>query len=107
MFILYPRLQRQIVYACVSPKAKLFSLQLNNQSKILFRRFLPFALSFQLCSGFVGPQGSSLGPIATVMTPSLLHYAFTLRSASEIVSKLLFTHKKFCFKQVRYLYKLK
>ena len=23
------------------------------------------------------------------------------RSASEIVSKLLFTHKKFCFKQVR------
>ena len=34
-----------------SPKAKLFSLQMNNQSKILFRRFLPFALSFQLCSG--------------------------------------------------------
>ena len=53
-FILNPRLQRQIVYACVSPKAKLFSLQLNNQSKILFRRFLPFALSFQLCSG---PEG--------------------------------------------------
>ena len=27
------------------------SLQLNNKSKILFRRFLPFTLSFQLCSG--------------------------------------------------------
>ena len=53
-FILNPRLQCQIVYACVSPKAKLFSLQLNNQSKILFRRFLPFALSFLLCSG---PEG--------------------------------------------------
>ena len=53
-FILNPRLQRQILYACVSPKAKLFSFQLNNQSKILFRRFLPFALSSQLCSG---PKG--------------------------------------------------
>ena len=51
---LNPCLQRQIVYACVSPKAKLFSLQLNNQSKIPFRRFLPFELSFQLCSG---PEG--------------------------------------------------
>ena len=36
-FVLNPRLLRQIVYAFVSPKAKLFSLQLNNQSKILFR----------------------------------------------------------------------
>ena len=48
-----------------------------------------------------------MGPIATGTTPSLLHYASTLRSASEIVSMLLYTHKKFCFKQVRYLYKLK
>ena len=38
----------QIVYACISPQVKLFSLQLENQSKILFRRFLPFALSFQV-----------------------------------------------------------
>ena len=42
-------------------------------------------------------------------TPSRQHVSVRapLRSAFEIVSKLLFTHKKFCFKLVRYLYNLK
>ena len=35
---------------------------------------------------------------------SLLHDAQALRSVSEVVSKLLFSHNFFCFKQVRYVY---
>ena len=42
---------RRRLFLIPAYKAKLFSLQLKNQSKILFRRFLPFTLSFQLCSG--------------------------------------------------------
>ena len=95
-FILNSRLQSQIVYSCISPQAKLFSLQLNNQSKILFRCFLPFALGFHLCSG-----------------PGGVHRDLQLSVRCRVYfttckrSKLLFTHKKFCFKQMRYLYRLK
>ena len=77
------------------PQAKLFSLQLNNQSTILFRR-LPFALSFSFVramSEFIGTYSYQYNAIFT---------SLCVRSAFEIVSNLLFTHKKFCFKQVRY-----
>ena len=52
-----PPAKAKLFTACISPKAKLFSLQLNNQSKILFCRFLPFALSFS----FVRALGEFIG----------------------------------------------
>ena len=89
VFILNPCLQSQIVYGV---KAKLFSLQLNNQSKILFRRFLPFTLSFS----FVLALGEFIGTYSYQYDPEFTSLRVNAKgSASEIVSKLLFTHKSF------------
>ena len=80
-FFFNPRLQSQIVSVCITPQAKLFSLQSNNQSKMSIS-----AIRAEF-SAMSGP--GEVHRIATGTMPSLFHYVYTLRSASEIVSKLL------------------